>query len=254
MDLCSIGKVGSRNLLKYLIQLGNESLTDEFLEETKIYPLLNSMSAKCSKRPSPLLGDAILYRLSTYSQVEIDTRMKQYKKVMFTRNPLDRFLSAWKDRFIDGDFPNYRKLGGTIIKNFRLNPTRREISQGKITLHEFFQYIDSLTTLSRIWDRHWRPMHETCYPCAIDYDFIGSIEQVDDDTWEMGKLLTGRKDLPKILTMREPIPIEKDMRYIELKKIPRQLVERVMKYHYQRDYDLFGYNLTFDLQLVFGSQ
>ena len=53
---------------------------------------------------------------------------------------------------------------------------------GHVTFAEFAEYVVDEWKSGRRLDRHWRPQHEICNPCYVQYDFIGRFEQLSDDT------------------------------------------------------------------------
>jgi len=50
--------------------------------------------------------------LSTYSQKDIDYRLKNYRSFIVVRHPLERLISAWHNKFVEG---LYSKQG--LVKN-----------------------------------------------------------------------------------------------------------------------------------------
>ena len=178
-------------------------------------------------------------------------RLRRYNKVIFTRNPLDRLLSAWKDKLYDTNHFYAERVGSQIIAQYRPNATDQEIQRGTpVMLGEFLQYIDEFPMPTRFFDPHWKPIHENCFPCAINYTYVGKLETLIDDVGYVARKATGLESVPPIMASRAPMPLEQDMRYQELRKLPRQLVERVLA-KYKIDYEMFGYDMQRDLENVY---
>jgi len=54
------------------------------------------------------------------------------------------------------------------------------VRQG-VQFREFVRYlVDPRTNISN-FDPHWRPQSNACFPCQIDYDFIGHYETLSSD-------------------------------------------------------------------------
>ncbi|XP_006812713.1 carbohydrate sulfotransferase 14-like [Saccoglossus kowalevskii] len=93
--------------------------------------------------------------LNKYSSVGIKTRLKSYYKYVFVRHPLERLLSAYRDRF----------------ERRRTNISRLPITN----LSSFVNYIKDTMNI------HWSPMTDLCDPCDIKFDFIGHFETLRKD-------------------------------------------------------------------------
>jgi len=114
----------------------------------------------------------VFRRLDNYTSEEIRYRLDHFMKFMFVRHPLERLLSAYRNKFNQ----NYSsseyfrsRYGRQIIKQYRTNATEESLAKGHdVTFGEFVQYIIDPRTLSRAsFNEHWRPMHDLCLPCSI---------------------------------------------------------------------------------------
>ena len=56
--------------------------------------------------------------LSAYTSQEIRDRLDSYFKFMFVRDPLERLVSAFRDKMFSDDEPPYKKLSRRIRRNF----------------------------------------------------------------------------------------------------------------------------------------
>ncbi|XP_070566136.1 carbohydrate sulfotransferase 11-like [Ptychodera flava] len=117
-------------------------------------------------------------RLSDFKSREREFRLRAYTKVMFVRNPLERLLSAYRDKFeiipdpiIDSAYgKQIRKFGGKISDG----------NNGTISFADFVQY---LVTHRQGFgaNHHWQTYEEICRPCEIEYDIIGKYETLTRD-------------------------------------------------------------------------
>jgi len=106
---------------------------------------------------------------------------------MFVREPFERLLSAYKDKFVHIRQEDHRTLefhGREILKNFRLNASKSALEKlDDITFREFIEYLvtKGSNKSSRAMDWHWNNYVNICGMCAINYDFIGHYETFDQD-------------------------------------------------------------------------
>ncbi|OWF48744.1 carbohydrate sulfotransferase 11-like [Mizuhopecten yessoensis] len=128
--------------------------------------------------------DKHLKYLSDYSsEVEINYRIKSYKKIIFVREPLERLLSAYRNKFMEKSEYFHRRFGRRIIKRYRENPSVSSVELGNdVQFIEFIRYITDSSTLRREgYNEHWAHYSGLCHPCLIRYDYIGKYETIDQD-------------------------------------------------------------------------
>ena len=132
------------------------------------------------------VSDSNLTFLADLTPLAIKHRLKEYYKFMFVREPLERLISAYKDKFVLNNPSFHKHFGREIVKKVRKNPPRG-LKGDDVTISEFFQYI----TESRMegMNEHWMPYHMLCQPCAVSYDFIGSFENLESDATQVLKHL-----------------------------------------------------------------
>lgn len=117
--------------------------------------------------------------------------LTEYKKFMFVRHPLERLLSAYRDKFesktSSADF-FHERMGRRIIKAFRKDATEEALRKGDdVTFLEFLKYMlhpsESLKYESgQSYNEHWEPIHRLCNPCHIPYDYIGIYEDIVEES------------------------------------------------------------------------
>lgn len=116
--------------------------------------------------------------LSDYSPHEIEHKLQNYFKFLFVRNPVDRLVSAFQNKFRnDVDFQ--RQYGRSIVFKYRENPPPNPLGDD-VTLEEFLQYLSDL--LPEEMNEHWRSYESLCQPCHIKYNFIGKFEYLGLET------------------------------------------------------------------------
>ncbi|XP_072854982.2 carbohydrate sulfotransferase 9 isoform X1 [Pogona vitticeps] len=122
-----------------------------------------------------------LKKLDSYDLKGIHMRLKTYTKVIFVRDPMERLVSAFRDKFEHPNSYYHPVFGKAIIKKYRLNAGREALTAGSgVTFKEFVKYLlDSHRPVGM--DTHWEQINKLCYPCFINYDFIGKFETLEED-------------------------------------------------------------------------
>ena len=112
----------------------------------------------------------------------VEKKLDVFFKFMFVRDPLERILSAYKNKFRNKKntyFPG--RFGKYIIKKYRKNANNRSLATGDdVTFDEFVQYLLDPRKKHPL-NEHWKPMHELCSPCYYKYDLIGKYQTVEED-------------------------------------------------------------------------
>lgn len=123
-----------------------------------------------------------LNRLPRY---EREWRRNLYYSFTFVRDPLERLLSVYRNKFLDPYSPTFQKrYGSQILKLFRTNLTAAQYTAGKdISFKEFIEYLIIIydTKGYKYFDEHWQIMNKLCQPCTIKYNYIGKMETLLED-------------------------------------------------------------------------
>ena len=170
-------------------------------------------------------------RLSNYTEEERNQRLKTYLKFVFVREPLQRLLSAYKNKFLQ--IPSYTKhLRKEIVQSLRPQDFKPE-GKNFIKFKEFIQYFSN--NMSR--NQHWRQYEKLCHPCVIDYDFIGHLETLKEDAALLLKMaeIDSRVTFPPIHKSTGPSEVLKYYSRVPLKYINR------LGEQYRNDFEMFGY-------------
>ena len=114
--------------------------------------------------------------LTQFSEDEIGFRLQTYYKFIFVREPFERLLSGYQDKFANNfwnwvENPRYSR---EIVENFRRqDPTAND----KVTFEKFISYV--IDNDDR--NEHWDTFYNLCHPCDINYDFIGHFEALQEE-------------------------------------------------------------------------
>ncbi|KAG8449659.1 hypothetical protein GDO86_016339 [Hymenochirus boettgeri] len=176
--------------------------------------------------------------LADLSPDGIRHRLRHYFKFLFVRDPMERLLSAYRNKF--GEVREYqRRYGLEIVRRYRGREARRS-NGDDVTFTEFLRYL--LDEEAEKMNDHWMPVYHLCQPCALNYDFIGSYERLREDANHVLHTVNAPP------TVRFPErqawyrPVTKETLEYFLCNTPRGLIRDLLP-KYIMDYTLFGYPL-----------
>uniref|UniRef100_A0A673AWP5 Carbohydrate sulfotransferase n=1 Tax=Sphaeramia orbicularis TaxID=375764 RepID=A0A673AWP5_9TELE len=178
--------------------------------------------------------------LSSLKPEEISYRLKHYFKFMFVREPMERLLSAYRNKF--GEIQSYqKKYGVEIIKRYRKGYVKdSSVSGDDVTFAEFVRYL--LDEDVERMNEHWMPVYNLCQPCAVSYDFIGSYEHLERDSEFVLQRIKAPPyvHFPERQTWYKPVTTETLHYY--LCSLPQKLLRELLP-KYILDFSLFAYPL-----------
>ncbi|XP_060099846.1 carbohydrate sulfotransferase 9 isoform X1 [Heteronotia binoei] len=136
-----------------------------------------------------------LKKLDSYDLKGIHMRLKTYTKVIFVRDPMERLVSAFRDKFEHPNSYYHPVFGKSIIKKYRHNADGEALTTGSgVQFKEFIQYLlDSHRPIGM--DIHWEQISKLCHPCIISYDYIGKFETLEEDANYFLRLIGAPEDL-----------------------------------------------------------
>ncbi|XP_014471724.1 PREDICTED: carbohydrate sulfotransferase 11-like [Dinoponera quadriceps] len=168
-------------------------------------------------------------------------KVMKTKKFLIVRHPLERLLSAYRDKLehMEGREYYYKRFGRRIAFKYRLsgNETRLEP-----TFEEFLRFI----VKEKFFDEHWAPYDRTCGPCAVRYDYILKFETLDrDENFFVQDANLGGYLYEKnyVRNINPHGTTTKEILSEYIKKIPRPLLDEINQI-YENDYKLFDYSFV----------
>ncbi|KAI1237893.1 hypothetical protein IHE44_0013985 [Lamprotornis superbus] len=132
---------------------------------------------------------SLIKRLVSYPPALQKEFLSNYTKVMFTRHPLERLVSAYRDKLLHSE-PFYST---TVANEIRAMFRKNKNSSEKVSFQEFVSFITAKPP--HTLDIHWKPMFLLCDPCNIHYDVVDSQDPRKSDI-ETSQVLGARSQLP----------------------------------------------------------
>ncbi|NXK20672.1 CHST9 sulfotransferase, partial [Arenaria interpres] len=177
-------------------------------------------------------------RLVSYRPAKQQDFLKNYTKVMFTRHPLERLVSAYRDKLLHSE-PYY---SDTVANQIRAMFRKNKNSSEKVSFQEFVNFIiakppDSL-------DIHWKPMFLLCDPCNIHYDILGKYETLGLDSEHVLKVIGAPESL-QYPSLKRYGSEKRTNGYITLEYLRQLNSEQIEKINklYHMDFLLFNYTM-----------
>ncbi|XP_020619568.1 carbohydrate sulfotransferase 11-like [Orbicella faveolata] len=194
--------------------------------------------------------------LSRYPPEEQKQKWEKYFKFTFVREPFERILSAYKDKFVYPRFPRKKlQLHGTaILRTVRPNASKSALDKlDDITFREFIEYLvtkgSSKSTPVMNW--HWDNYVNICGMCAVNYDFIGHYETFDQDLADFEEAAGLSPQQAKRFDARannKSSTASSMLSYYS--KIPVKWIE-ILGRLYSANFEMFGYNFPGPLKSLF---
>lgn len=189
-----------------------------------------------------------LKNLSQYTRPEIEKIVQEYYSFMIVREPTERLVSAYYNKFTLS-YNQYFQLryGRDIVKKYRSNPSSESLKNGNdVSLNEFIKYLNNVESQSLL-NEHWAPYHQLCHPCAIQYDAIGHYEHLTEDVQHI--LNEGGIDI-SYPQARRPAgkPPTKQLLSNSLKDVSREQITDLWD-SFKIDFEMFNYTIPFYLTL-----
>uniref|UniRef100_A0A8C5L3E9 Carbohydrate sulfotransferase n=1 Tax=Jaculus jaculus TaxID=51337 RepID=A0A8C5L3E9_JACJA len=136
-----------------------------------------------------------LKTLDSFDLRGIHMRLNTYTKAVFVRDPMERLVSAFRDKFEHPNSYYHPVFGKAIIKKYRPNACAEASNNGSgVKFREFVHYLlDSHRPVGM--DIHWEKVSRLCSPCLINYDFVGKFETLEEDTNYFLQLIGAPREL-----------------------------------------------------------
>ncbi|KAM8931021.1 carbohydrate sulfotransferase 13 [Pelodytes ibericus] len=191
-----------------------------------------------------------LRSLSEFSTSEINYRLRNYLKFVFVREPFERLVSAYRNKFTRTYNTAFHKRYGTkIIERHRRDPSLQALERGDdVTFEEFLYYlVDPMTQKEEPFNEHWERVHSLCHPCIVHYDVVGKYETLEEDARYVLQLI-GLGDSVKFPTSSKNARTTDGMAAQFFKGVSGFYQRRLFNL-YKMDFLLFNYSIPHYLQI-----
>ncbi|NXY48917.1 CHST8 sulfotransferase, partial [Ceuthmochares aereus] len=181
---------------------------------------------------------SLIKKVVTYPPVKQKEFLNNYTKVMFTRHPLERLVSAYRDKLLHSE-PFYSiTLANQIRAMFRKNKNSSE----KVSFQEFVSFV--ISKPPNTLDIHWKPMFLLCDPCNVHYDILGKYETLGLDSEHVLKFIGAPERLhyPSLKRYGSEKRTDGDITLEYLRQLNSEQIEKIKKL-YQMDFLLFNYTM-----------
>ncbi|NXU16228.1 CHST9 sulfotransferase, partial [Pardalotus punctatus] len=181
---------------------------------------------------------SLIKRLVSYPPASQKEFLSNYTKVIFTRHPLERLVSAYRDKLLHSE-PFYSiTVANKIRAMFRKNTNSSE----KVSFQEFVSFI--IANPPHTLDIHWKPMFLLCDPCDIHYDIVGKYETLGLDSEHVLKAIGAPESLqyPSLKRYGSEKRTNGDITLEYLRQLTSEQIEKLKKL-YQMDFFLFNYSM-----------
>lgn len=179
----------------------------------------------------------------------LPNRLNTYFKFFIVRDPFERLISAFKDKFVKNPRfePWYKHdIAPAIIRKYRKSHHYSDLATSGLHFEDFVRYLGDVEGRRRM-DRqfgehiiHWVTYADLCAPCEIHYSVVGHHETLEQDAPYILKAagidqLVSYPAIPPGITRYNRTKVEHYFSGISKRDI-RRLYAR-----YQGDFHLFGY-------------
>lgn len=181
------------------------------------------------------------------------SRLNTYFKFFIVRDPFERIISAFKDKFVKN--PRYEPwykhdIAPAIIRKYRKIHRDPDVSSGPeapgLRFEDFVRYLGDVSGQKRLNHQfgqhviHWVTYVELCAPCDISYNVVGHHETLNRDAPYILKgaeieHLVSYPTIPPGITLYNRTKVESYFAGISKRDL-RRLYER-----FHGDFSLFGY-------------
>ena len=161
----------------------------------RMFAVLNgTVRPNDTERPSKQILQGV-NKLQDLTETEQERRIQHYFKFSFIRNPLERIVSAyrnkiavpinytnrfyWPDRILFYIIQRYDKEQYT--KWSKTNFTSAEF---RPSFGGFVKYLSYYSSLD-LYNEHFRPFIDLCHPCSVNYNFIGNFYNIPDEAYRV---------------------------------------------------------------------
>ena len=180
-----------RAMFCFLPKVGCTNLKILFIVNQELYPR-TELDKPRENLDKEIFRSALKQFRNQTNEKLIATSFDSYFKFMMVRNPLERLLSAYRDKvekysrnFSVTTDPSFTWLRNDIFKRSHPELYMQWVEDGmkpvKNSFYDFINYWLNPGGSSIAHNDHFSPMIDVCKPCKVRYDFYGNFKHFDRD-------------------------------------------------------------------------
>ena len=132
------------------------------------------------------------HSLAKLSPAQRNYRLNNYFKFVVVRNPLERLLSAYRNKILrnEAEALLFKRLSADVVRKYRRpdpSTSNSTTNSQHPTFPEFIDYINSQSVNEL--DDHFQPISDICHPCFIKYHFYANFKLLNYDVDNIFHLL-----------------------------------------------------------------
>ncbi|KAL4239079.1 Sulfotransferase [Mactra antiquata] len=127
--------------------------------------------------------------LKDFNQQQQKEMLKNFKKFIVVREPLERLLSGYRNKFFHPNQAHRDEYHNRVARFYREHPSLKKkhnmdtnFQKRSITFKEFLIYWSDSFEVKEYVNEHFTPNSELCNPCSYDFDYIIRYENLDEET------------------------------------------------------------------------
>lgn len=115
--------------------------------------------------------------------LQLQEALNDSTSFLIVRHPLERLLSAYRDKIQFAlPFTLHQKLGTQIILKYRPGAAKGKPNNPRWpTFEEFVRYLIDTHNINRKFDMHWVQITKFCTPCMLRFDVIVNFDTLQED-------------------------------------------------------------------------
>ncbi|XP_071808090.1 carbohydrate sulfotransferase 11-like isoform X2 [Asterias amurensis] len=223
---CYVPKIGCTSWKRILLVL---------LEKFKRVEDVSHMGAHYTPIPN----------LSKFTLDEVKQRLRNYTTFMITRDPVERVVSCFRDKF-EKDNPDNRGLQRNVMPGIQGksgNYNKSDKILPKVDFPQFARYVSDSQNIFGNYGptEHWNEVYKMCHPCLVRYDFIGEFDKLTRDS-ELILKATGLEKAVRFPKATNPTNSSGDSVANKYLSLLNKTEITALNKRYEIDAELFGYS------------
>ncbi|XP_033644685.1 carbohydrate sulfotransferase 9-like [Asterias rubens] len=223
---CYVPKIGCTSWKRILLVL---------LEKIKRVEDVSHMGAHYTPIPN----------LSKFTLDEVKQRLRNYTTFMITRDPVERVVSCFRDKF-EKDNPDNRALQRNVMPGIQGksgNYNKSDKILPKVDFPQFARYVSDSQNIFGNYGptEHWNEVYKMCHPCLVRYDFIGEFDKLTRDS-ELILKATGLENTVRFPKATNPTNSSGDSVTNKYLSLLNKTEITALNKRYEIDAELFGYS------------